>query len=275
MLQILLNAPVFLRRISQLYASLSLQMDENHTDIQAEKEFLFTLWNIVKTTLEEYHSDDINVSLPQSLCDKYKVLYPGMRDGIQQDAAEFLIHLMNVMKSVACKLNQTSFHSKAFEIISSVKVDDNEYQSEQHHAVRVLPNERDFSRHINEHCMGTVVEDVDGRKIMRTYKQLPEQLVATTDRQQDGSAVHHPYPTEFTTCLNQNYLFTGAVIHDGISLDFGHYTAVVRRQDSVYIIDGLRIIDRFHINHLPAYFETVLSNKIDSVKYLYKHYYYI
>jgi hypothetical protein len=257
----LLNAPVFIRLIRKLQKISerninSLQLIQNTThiehDLKAKRGLFDALSQIIKMIFQENQSDHADLLLLQSFRDKYEALYPDMNEWIQQDPNEFYTHLMDVLQLVSYEMNQIESYSKAFEIKSSVSVDGNEPTVEKDHAIRVLSNNRDFSQYINENYTGTVVEHINGHIIQRMYELLPEQLWAT-DRQQNGHHVPYPYPAEFITRRNQRYIFTGAV-----SLNCGHCIVVVRRQDCVYLFDGQRLADRFHINYLPTFFKTVI-----------------
>jgi hypothetical protein len=81
--------------------------------------------------------------------------------------------------------------------------------------------------------------------------------LATTESQQNGNHVPCPYPTEFITCRNQHYLFTGAIM----SLNCDHCYVLARRQDCVYLFNDYRLVDRFHINYLPTFSKAVMKLK--------------
>jgi len=260
----LLNAPVFIRLMRKLQkiserniANLQIMQNTNHVknDLEAKRKLFCALSEIIKMTLEENQNNDADVL--QSFRDKYEELYSCMNDWIQQDPEKFYIHLMDVLRLVAHEMNQTELHSKAFEITFSVSIDGSEPTVEKDLAIRILSNNRDFSQCINKHYTGLVVEH-DGQHVtQRIYERLPEQLLATTERQQNGNHVPYPYPAEFITCRDQRYLFTGAIM----SLNCGHYYVLARRQDCVYLFNDYRLADRFHINYLPTFFKAVMKRK--------------
>jgi hypothetical protein len=263
----LLNAPVFIRLMRKLQKisernipNLHIMQNTNHVknDLEAKRKLFCALSKIIKMTLEENQNNDADVLLfLQSFRDKYEELYSCMNDWIQQNPDKFYNHLMDVLRLVAHEMNQTESYSKAFEITFSVSIDSSEPTVGKDHAIRILSNNRDFSQYINKHYTGTVVER-DGQHVTeRIYGRLPEQLLATTERQQNGNHVPYPYPAEFITCRDQRYLFTGAIM----SLNCGHCYVLARRQDCVYLFNDHRLADRFHINYLPTFFKAVMKRK--------------
>jgi len=264
----LLNAPVFIRIMRKLQKIseeniINLQPIKNmpHIDnnIQAQRDLFRTLSKIVKMAFEENQNSDADIRLLLQLFgDKYEALYSHMNNWIQQDPDKFYIDLMDILQFVAYEMNQMESCSKAFEITSSVSIDGSEPTVRKDHAILVLSNNRDFPQYINEHYTGTVVERAGKHIIQRIYEPLPEQILMTTQNQQNDNHIPYPYPAEFKTCRNQRYLFTGAVIRHAMSLNCGHCIVLVRRQDCVYLFNDHRLVDRFHINYLPTLFKTVI-----------------
>lgn len=239
----LLNAPVFIRLTCKLQRTLQTNVPylpfihNTEKNTPATRDLFYALAEIVKTTLEENQDDHVNILLLQSFYEKYEALYSCLNDWTQQDPDEFYLHLMNLFQLIAQETNQMESYSKAFEITSPVSTNDGEPRMGKDHAIRILANKCDFLQYIDKHYTGW----------------LPSQLWATVQEQQNGKHVPYPYPTAFKTRRNQHYLFTGAV-----SLNCDRYIAVVRRQDCVYLFNGNRLFDRFHIDYLPIFSSTVI-----------------
>lgn len=250
-LHMLLNAPVFIQLIRKLQRLserniTNLQSIQNisprDNDIQIKRDLFSNLGKIVKIIFEENSTINTDILLLLKLLrEKYQTSYSCMNDWNVQDSDEFYINWMNILQLVAKDMNQMELYSNSFELITT---NGEEFEAKKDYIIHFLSNSGDFT-------------DIIASRTFNYNSLLPKQIFAIPDRDQNGGYFSYPYPSEFVTRYNQRYLFTSAIIRNITCVNCENNNVVIRRQDSVYLFNNYRLINRFHIDDLPEFFNRV------------------
>ena len=252
-LRLLFNAPVFIRFVLELETLVSFPLI-SYRNNQAKKDLFCTLLKLYETACKESQGEKVDHRLIRSFGMKYASIYLQETDWIEQDPEDFCMHVTDTLQSVASAVNRMEAYSKAFEIKSVLTIDHDEVQRVNEHIIQISASIHDFPQYIDEQYPYIQVKYENERMIKREYELLPEQILIADRRQ--GIGDHISYPNEFRTSRGQHYLITGAVILNIPS----HYLALLCRQDCVYVLDNNCLLDRFHIDYLPRFFQSVISN---------------
>lgn len=254
-MRLLLNAPVIIQLLFSLRDDAYSQSMTDAT-VQANQNLFDILRKIIQMAYVPDQNEHTAVNLVQLFGKNYTGLYPGVNDWIKQDPADFYWNFINLLIAMLIDRDTKERFFKALAIKMPTTAGNDQSQIIE---ARVLISSdiNNFVEYINDQYSYILGPDHSGNMtIPYMSRPLPEQIVLVDVRPEKSSPI--PYPAEFHTRHDQHYLLTGAVIPDATCPNAGNYLAMICRQDSVYLINTNRLIDRFHRQYLSKFVASVI-----------------